>query len=370
MLKVRVRSIKTLALIAVLALFAAPVRSEERASPPFKAYVASVLSEVVYPSYAHFARTTQAQAEAFSAFCAEPSEAGLDALHSQFENTALAWSRIELYRFGPSRKDNVYARLFFWPDRRSRGLKQVQALIASENPTAIDPETLRAKSVAVQGILALEYVLFGTGNEALISVPDGYRCAYGNAIAETMAQHAETLLRDWQSDEGFGATLMAAGPDQDFYRSHREVVQEFVRAASEQLRVISELKLLPSLGVEPAPPAPRRAPFARSNFVVHALEENLTAVRSLFLNPELPPLLPEEEKRVKDALAFELDQASAALEEMKAAEADWADLVQSPETRRKLVYVTLPLTGARRILAEEYTRALGLTMGFNALDGD
>ncbi len=69
---------------------------------------------------------------------------------------------------GPAREDNRFERLFFWPDRRGRGLRQVQGILAEEDETATDPATLYQKSVAVQGLLALDFVLSGEGNETLV----------------------------------------------------------------------------------------------------------------------------------------------------------------------------------------------------------
>ena len=78
----------------------------------------------------------------------------------------------------------------FWPDRKGIALRQVQAILAKQDATATDPATLKTKSVAVQGLGALEYVLFGTGAEAL-ALPEGdFRCDYGNAITSAVSDVA------------------------------------------------------------------------------------------------------------------------------------------------------------------------------------
>jgi predicted lipoprotein len=69
-------------------------------------------------------------------------------------------------RFGPVTEENRLERILFWPDRKGIGLKQVQAAIAGEDATAADPQTLPGKSVAMQGLGALEFVLFGTGSDS------------------------------------------------------------------------------------------------------------------------------------------------------------------------------------------------------------
>ncbi len=72
--------------------------------------------------------------------------------------------------------------MLFWPDRKGTGLKQVQAALASKDPTAADAAQLAGKSVAMQGLGALEFVLYGTGSEELATAGESYRCAYGAAI--------------------------------------------------------------------------------------------------------------------------------------------------------------------------------------------
>ena len=160
----------------------------------------------------------------------------------------LAWSRVELIRFGPARDQNRYERLFFWPDPRGRGLQQIQEIIATEDPTATSVETLREKSVAVQGLFALEFVLYGTGSEALVDAANparSFRCRFGAAIAGAIEKTAEEILADWTKPDGYAALMRDAGPDNPVYRSHGEVVQELIKSAREQLQLAARPQARP-----------------------------------------------------------------------------------------------------------------------------
>ena len=97
------------------------------------------------------------------ALCAAPSQQALDAARQSFGETVDAWSAIEIIRFGPVTEENRLERMLFWPDRKGTGLKQVQAALAAKDATATDAGSLASKSVAMQGLGALEFVLFGTG---------------------------------------------------------------------------------------------------------------------------------------------------------------------------------------------------------------
>jgi len=48
----------------------------------------------------------------------------------------------------------------------------------------------------------------------------------------------------------------------------------------------------------------------------------------------------------------------------------WAELLEDPESRASLAYVLTPLRFAEQRLGQELPAMLGLTVGFNALDGD
>ena len=102
--------------------------------------------------------------------------------------------------------------MLFWPDRKGIGLKQVQAALAAKDPTAADAAQLAGKSVAMQGLGALEFVLFGTGAETLAGTGDAYRCAYGAAIAANLDGIAAELDDCLGSARRLCRGLGATGP--------------------------------------------------------------------------------------------------------------------------------------------------------------
>src|SRR5690606_20934891 len=110
--------------------------------------------------------------------CDEPSELRLEAVRGQFSSAVVAWSRVELYRLGPLMSGNRNDKILFWPDRKGIALKQVQAVLAGPDLDAADPVKLAGKSVAVQGLGALEFLLFGTGAEQLATAEGAFRCHY------------------------------------------------------------------------------------------------------------------------------------------------------------------------------------------------
>jgi len=60
-----------------------------------------------------------------------------------FATTVDAWSKVEIFRFGPINEDHRFDRLFYWPDPKSIGLKQVQDALAHRDQAATLPYALQ-----------------------------------------------------------------------------------------------------------------------------------------------------------------------------------------------------------------------------------
>ncbi len=125
------------------------------------------LTEVIRPGYAALAAATGSLDDKVAALCKQPSAAALQAAKDAFAGAVDAWSKVEIFRFGPIVQDHRYERLFFWPDPKSLGLRQVEDALAKKDEDVTDPAKLAAKSVALQGLPALEYLLYGDGADGL-----------------------------------------------------------------------------------------------------------------------------------------------------------------------------------------------------------
>ena len=358
---------KTLFVTAVLAAAVVLSTAPAGAEPSRSDVIERIVEEVIRPGHASFSAAASQQTASIEALCAAPSADGLALARGDFKTLVVAWSGIEPYRFGPARKDNLFEKIFYWPDRKGRGLRQVRRVITNADSSASAAESLAGKSVALQGLGALEYVLFDATSDTLLE-PGSYRCTYGQAIAATLVTKADRLTAAWADPDGFSATLQETGPDTD-YRSHKEVLQDFLRIVREQLGFVGDLKLGSALGSEQAKAKPKRAPFWRSGMTVASLEANLATVRAL-LDNRINLLIPEEHARFAQSVGFELGQAERVLTQLAETDADWISLVETPETYGQLTYLRLPINGAAQVIANSYAPALGLTLGFNSLDGD
>ena len=153
----------------------------------------AALTEVIRPGYAALTAATGILKDKAAALCAEPSAAALKETKDAFAATVESWSKVEIFRFGPVNKDHRYERLFYWPDPKGIGLRQVKAALAKKDETVTLADTLVGKSVALQGLPALEYLLYGDGAETLTSGdPEvGFRCSFASSVATALGERLD-----------------------------------------------------------------------------------------------------------------------------------------------------------------------------------
>ncbi|MEH6403621.1 MAG: imelysin family protein [Sneathiella sp.] len=329
--------------------------------------IKSVIQSVIIPSYEDLTQASSAQLASMQRLCTSAAPTQLSQAREDFKQLVDGWSRVEMYRFGPARTANRQEKLFFWPDRRSRGIKQVKKILNSKDDKALTIDNLMQKSVAVQGLTALEFVLFGAGSETLASAQSSsFRCLYGQTIAKAIHKTSTGILSDWQKSDGYATLLMSAGKENPVFQSDEEVFREILQRADELILSLVTQKLDPALKSSPTLARPKLAPFWRSNLTLRSLDGNLASLLTLQQNPEFLKLLGEDE----NGFEFEISHSRETLKGLMARNESWNDLISTPEYHEKIQYLKNPLNGAHLILSEYYPEALGITMGFNSLDGD
>jgi len=121
-------------------------------------------------------------------------------------------------------------------------------VLAARDATMTNPARLREASVAVQGIGALEFVLFGTGSETLAGPTDPFRCALGEAVTESIYRVAADLIAAWDDPGGITRAWEEPGPDNPLYRDDEEAITELLDVFVHGLELIRDVRLGSFLG--------------------------------------------------------------------------------------------------------------------------
>lgn len=335
--------------------------------PTARTVITQAVEDVIRPGFAGFAAETERLAAVQAELCDAPSTVTLEVARGQFGEVVSAWSGIEVYRFGPLMTDNRTERILFWPDRKGIALRQVQAILATEDETATDPATLYGKSVAVQGLGALEFVLFGTGADALGTEQGAFRCRYGSAIAALLSGTATEMSSEWADPARISARLIRPDESDPDYRDNAEVLQELVGVMAHGLEMIRDQRILPFLGRGGAEPKPKSALFWRSNQTMPSILANFAALRTLLVNSDIWEHAPTEQFWIGEQAMAEFDSVviygSGVTGTVEEAMADPAQVDQVA-----IIVVSSQVLG--KLTGEDLPAALGLSVGFSSLDGD
>ncbi|MFC5583919.1 imelysin family protein [Nitratireductor kimnyeongensis] len=321
-----------------------------------------VLEHYITPVLARFSETSSTLSGALNAVCKGGSAPEMSAVRTGFSDTLSAFAHVSVLRFGPLVADNRFERIFFWPDTRGVTLRQVQGLLATEEPL---PSDLADQSVALQGLPALDYVLFGTGGDALAE--DARRCNYALTIANNVADIATQLEAAWAEGTSFRVSFISPAADRDPYRSKAEVAGEIVKAAGTTLEFARNAELLPALGKTVEKARGKRAPFWRSGQTFAFVAGQIEGVQRLIDAAGFVDGPSELVNGYGRGMNFDLSHARETLLAVETApEAAFSE----EQDRGRISYATIAMEGAKHTLNGELSGALGLVMGFNALDGD
>jgi predicted lipoprotein len=359
--------LKRLALAAVLPLALVVFAQGALAAVKASDVVGQAVDGFIRPAYAELHGRAASLESAVKALCAAPGETNLAAARAAFSQAVKAWSAVEIVMFGPVREDNRYERMLFWPDRKSIGLKQVQAALAGKDPSAADPAQLAGKSVAMQGFGALEYVLFGTGAETLVGQEGAYRCAFGAAIGANIETMSAEVKAEWDDPHGFAKTWSNPAGDNPVYRTGSEAVTELMGVFINGLEMIRDVRVKGFLGASPDADRPKQAIYWRSQGTAASLAANLEGMDRLFESAHLADALSPEAGWIAESIHIQLANGVAAA---NAAAGPLDEVLADPERRARLDHFVLVTSSLTNLFGVRLSGEFGLTAGFSSLDGD
>jgi uncharacterized protein len=343
--------------------------SAARAETDHAAIARAALNDVIRPGYTALAEEAAALRDQVAALCQAPSADSLEAARKAFAAAVAAWSKVEILRFGPIVADRRYERLFFWPDPKGLGDRQIRDALAKRDESVTKPEALSGKSVALQGLPALEFLLYGDGAEALAAPSEegAFRCAFAHAAATNSAGIAKSVAEDWREGSSYEKSFLTPGPDASPYRAPKEVTLELFKSFTAGIELVRDQKLGKPLGASPEEARPKLAAFWRSGLSLANAAGNLEGVRALFAKGGLAQVVADDSPGVEKSVLFDLDHA---IEVLSGIGRPMAELVRDTDLRGKIEALRISLKSAGKTAADAIARGAGLAFGFNAMDGD
>lgn len=335
--------------------------------------------QAVAPAYQHWAAQSQALYEQAQNVCRQPDATNIEQLRTAWQQDALAWSALQSMQPGPVTPVSV--RVSYWPDKKDLVGHQVEQWLQQPTPTAAQ---LAEQSVTLQGLSALEFLLFDPRFDWLQAPQRKRLCPSVRVIAERQQRLAQEALQSWEHEQGMG--MRSALPNTR-YANENEALAELLKANVAGLEVAHK-KLVAALGDKY--PQPFLAEYWRSGLSLPSARAVLEGSRSLWqsgLADAVAAQQPALAAQINDAYARLLTSPllSASLQSSSLQDSSLpASSLQSTDTTALTLGALLKSADGRAQLqglaeqmkllhlqyARDVSKALQIPLGINAHDGD
>lgn len=332
--------------------------------------VMDTIDKFVVPRVEALTKRTDDLTAAIDAVCKQGDDATRKAAAAAFADTVRAWGGLDFIRFGPVAREHRLERIFFWPDPRGFASKQLNQLLAAKKPELLAPGALASQSVAVQGLTALEILIFdektplGAGTDEATK----YRCALAGAVAANLHATAGAISAGWQGSDGFRMKMLTPGSDNALYKDASETVRDVVKAMAMGLELCRDRFVVPELtAVTADPPRRVRLAFEAAGLTGAYLEASLVALKELFETIGLDAYVPVDKPWM---VAFLPTAWNSLLADAKHLDELRANERGSEAHLHALRKMRFDLSGIRQIVFKELAPNADIEMGLNELDGD
>ncbi len=304
---------------------------------------------VEYQAADHFSNQANLLASSFTQYC-QSSTGDMSLLQNQWHQTMTSWMALQGQERGPSEALAESWNVQFWPDKKNTTGRKMAAVTKQDKIWTA--EEIAANSVTVQGLGAIEWLLYDSHSPMLSSKEQA--CKSAIAISQNLANRAKMIETAWRLNPWKELDLQA-------WES------EYIALLSNQLEFsMSKLsRPLASIGK----PRPYFSESWRSKTSMLNLKANLEAMQSLYLadGNGLDKMLRDRDLA---ELADRVKAQYANLIETWPLQASLFDLLQTKQGYRETLSVYNKMDQLKYLLHDEVSVELGVVIGFNATDGD
>lgn len=346
-------------IVAVMPLdISAPAHANE---PDPYATVQRVLTEHVVPEITDFAGQAKRLPGTLKTVCETGDDAAREELDSRLRDTIKAYARIDFLRFGPLQQDGLREKISYWPDPRGIMQRQLRQFMASPDAANATPDLMLKQSAALQGLPALEQLVFPKNTAPLGPDPaQKSRCTVAIAIAGALATNAELVRERWTKEGGWKDKMLRPGSDNDTYKEPSESASELVKALLVGLQLISDVQVKPL--IDPKPEG--FGPYLASGSSREYYRESVASLHKFYEAIAL-------EGALDDKQGWIVNWAGGAWRTILLSDGAGGYAMSgqkdgAPPARE----VFDKIVGLRKLVSREMAAASKLTVGFNELDGD
>ncbi|NIA70095.1 imelysin family protein [Pelagibius litoralis] len=280
-----------------------------------------------------------------------------------------AWMAVQHLRFGPSELFLRAERMQFWPDKRGSIGRRLSQLLMAADQSDLEPRRFAQGSVAIQGLPALERLLFDMPGDN----ENAFACDLAVRIGANLRDISTALLADWRDGpSAYAAVMRDASKGNAEYLDAKEASLQLAKSLHSALLLIVDFKLQRVLGDFEEAVKPKRAESWRSGRSLRNIRINLAAARTLYQDvgqggfaallrrqPGGPTL------HVEIAAAFRhVEKRLASLPP------SWIEVLAEPRGWQRVSMIHQDLRDLLALISGPFSQTLDLPLGFNSFDGD
>ena len=360
---------KVLLVAGVSAFFVSCGGSDSKIEDPVKLnLVADITNKVIRPVYVSLSSTSTAFVAQVDTFCDSPTNQSLDDIRGAWRGLMSEWQFASVIRMDPLENNDLGLRIESWPLGENILESRVDVLLNAEE--TINESVIRNGSITIQGIPALEYLLFGGENE--VSVADfesGKRCEVITAITGVLDDNIQTANEQWQGS--YGDDVAQPEKAEGGYESSRLALDDIANNLNTAFESILNDKLGFVLGGEFGDQSSEMLESYRSGYSLENIQQNILAVKDLFhvengLGISLY-LTYQGSKELGERINTELDSLLLQISEV---ETPISESINTPENYERLSLILQSVLNLHNTFEEELFPALAVTVDFNSQDGD
>ena len=289
-----------------------------------------------------------------------------------FLNLRLSWAKVQLISFGPISFLERRERFNFWPDKHRVGERQIRRLLnksEQEELGELSIERFREKSVAVQGLGAMEHILFS--HKKRLNARD---CQLAKLISANLLSIAEEVSNQWSNKPiEFKNDLLSPTLDLTFFSNPKEVTSVLLNDMSTQVRVVSDLKIanaLPNVKKRHKKISYRKLESWRTMSSFRLMHVNILSVMNYY-QVGFSKQMKQFNLRLHQKIIKQFEHVLEQLNTFNLIKsANFKKRIEHPEILEGLSSLQSELLKLDQFLKQDIVKAFALSLKFNALDGD
>lgn len=281
-------------------------------------------------------------------------------ISNNFKQLYLNWASVQPINFGPITYLKRQTRMQYWPDKHNVGSKQLRRLLADERSKKLSLDELQKKSVALQGLPALEKIIFS--KKPITSA----NCTLAHRISENIESIARETYDGWiQPPALFMNDFLPKNYDYGTYSSTEEITSVIAKGITHYLAIIEQEKLKSVVEKNLHKNNLRKLEAWRSGISAQLIHANLKMLENMYLSVFSAQLI---HKNI--TLDKNIKRLFSSLKSATQSTASLYERLQMPEEHQKVLRWKKDIRELQELVHQAFNQELGIAFSFNSLDGD